>query len=114
MTTYREHPLGLLVSGIFQYVVIGIIMAVLAGVFDNTASLAKIACANALIVFSNAKVANFHHMHIWVSFGPVLERFVISPAQQQVHHSTAQIPPIMTRTLATFLRSGTGCSGRCM
>lgn len=88
LTTYRQHPLGLLVSTSFQSVVIGIIMGVLVGVFDNNASLAKIAGANAFIVLSNATVANFHHMHIWVSFGPVLERFVISPAQHQVHHST--------------------------
>lgn len=88
LTTYRQHPLGILVSTSFQSVVIGAILGVLVGVFDDTASLTKIAGANAFVVLSNATVANFHHTHIWVSFGPFLERIFISPAQHQIHHST--------------------------
>lgn len=33
--------------------------------------------------------ANLRHSHIWISFGP-FERFVISPAQHQIHHSKAE------------------------
>jgi sterol desaturase/sphingolipid hydroxylase (fatty acid hydroxylase superfamily) len=30
-----------------------------------------------------------HHSHVWVSFGPVVNRILVSPAQHQIHHSTA-------------------------
>jgi sterol desaturase/sphingolipid hydroxylase (fatty acid hydroxylase superfamily) len=33
--------------------------------------------------------ANMRHSHIWLSFGPILERIIISPAQHQIHHSKA-------------------------
>jgi sterol desaturase/sphingolipid hydroxylase (fatty acid hydroxylase superfamily) len=33
--------------------------------------------------------SHLRHSHVWLSWGPVLERVVISPAQHQVHHSTA-------------------------
>jgi sterol desaturase/sphingolipid hydroxylase (fatty acid hydroxylase superfamily) len=88
VTTYRQHPLAILVNTAFQSVVIGAILGVLVGALDSTASYAEIAGVNAFIVLSNATVANFHHSHIWISFGPVFERFFISPAQHQVHHST--------------------------
>ena len=35
----------------------------------------------------NALAANLRHTHIWLSFGPVIERVINSPAQHQIHHS---------------------------
>jgi sterol desaturase/sphingolipid hydroxylase (fatty acid hydroxylase superfamily) len=87
-TAYRQHPLGILVSASFQSVVVGALLGVLVGVLAPEASFAKIAGANAFVVMANLTVSNFHHAHIWISFGPVLERIVISPAQHQIHHST--------------------------
>jgi sterol desaturase/sphingolipid hydroxylase (fatty acid hydroxylase superfamily) len=87
-TAYRQHPLSILVTVSFQSVVVGTLLGVLVGVLDPEASFAKIAGANAFIVLANLTVSNFHHAHIWISFGPVLERIVMSPAQHQIHHST--------------------------
>jgi len=33
---------------------------------------------------------NLRHSHIWLSFGPMLERVLISPAMHQIHHSKAR------------------------
>jgi hypothetical protein len=30
---------------------------------------------------------NLHHSHIWVYFGPIIGRVIVSPAQHQIHHS---------------------------
>jgi sterol desaturase/sphingolipid hydroxylase (fatty acid hydroxylase superfamily) len=30
------------------------------------------------------------HSHVWISYGPTLSRFFISPAQHQIHHSSAE------------------------
>lgn len=48
----------------------------------------EIAGINAFLVLATLAMANFHHSHIWVSFGPWLEHLIISPAQHQIHHST--------------------------
>ena len=88
LTAYRQHPFGILVSASIQTVISGSILGLLIGVLDPDASIATIAGANAFVVVVNLTVANFHHAHIWISFGPVFERLVISPAQHQIHHST--------------------------
>lgn len=87
ITTYRQHPLSIVINTAIQSIVVGILFGVLIGVFDPDLPMATIIGANAFLVLANMTVANFHHSHIWISFGPVLERVFISPAQHQVHHS---------------------------
>lgn len=87
-TAYRQHPLGILLSASFQSVVAGTLLGLLVGVLDPQADMAEIAGVNAFVVLANLSISNFHHAHIWISFGPVLERVVISPAQHHIHHST--------------------------
>ncbi|MEL6684879.1 MAG: sterol desaturase family protein [Pseudomonadota bacterium] len=87
ITAYRAHPLSLLLLTSFNTVVIGALLGLLVGGFRPESTIWEIAGANAFVVVINMTLLNFHHSHIWVSFGPILERVVISPAQHQVHHS---------------------------
>jgi len=91
ITAYRLHPLSAAVNASFVTVVVGSLYGMLVGVFDPEATIVEIAGANAIVVIINLTLTNFHHSHIWVSFGPFWERLVISPAQHQVHHSTAPV-----------------------
>ncbi|MFK7860937.1 MAG: sterol desaturase family protein [Granulosicoccus sp.] len=34
-------------------------------------------------------LSNFRHSHVWISFGPRVSRFLVSPCMHQIHHSTA-------------------------
>ncbi|WP_256665969.1 sterol desaturase family protein [Pseudomonas sp. 8Z] len=43
-----------------------------------------------LVFIFNCLAANLRHTHIWLSFGPLLEHVLNSPAQHQIHHSDAQ------------------------
>lgn len=86
-TTYRQHPLGTVLSVLIQSALIGCIQGLLVGVLDPGAAVATIAGINACIVVANAGLAALHHSHVWLSYGPVLEHLVISPAQHQIHHS---------------------------
>ena len=45
--------------------------------------------------------ANLRHSHVWLSFGPVVERVLNSPAQHQIHHSDA--PRHFNRNFGTNL-----------
>ena len=38
-------------------------------------------------VFAYNVIGNLRHWHVWVSFGPALNRWLLSPAHHQIHHS---------------------------
>jgi len=42
-----------------------------------------------LVLIFNSLAANLRHTHVWLSFGPVVEHLLNSPAQHQIHHSDA-------------------------
>jgi sterol desaturase/sphingolipid hydroxylase (fatty acid hydroxylase superfamily) len=42
-----------------------------------------------LVFICSALAANLRHSHVWLSFGPVIEHVLNSPAQHQIHHSDA-------------------------
>lgn len=87
LTAYRQHPLSGMVSTAMTTVIFGVVFGLMVGTFSPDLSIAEIAGANAFVVLANMTVTNFLHSHIWISFGPVLERMFISPAQHQIHHS---------------------------
>ncbi|MNQ32848.1 Fatty acid hydroxylase superfamily protein [compost metagenome] len=43
-----------------------------------------------LVLILNSLAANLRHSHVWLSFGPVVEHVLNSPAQHQIHHSDAR------------------------
>jgi sterol desaturase/sphingolipid hydroxylase (fatty acid hydroxylase superfamily) len=87
ITTYRQHPLAMVVTTLAQSAIAGALQGLLIGSLTAGAEFATIAGINAFFVLANAGLAALHHSHVWLSYGPVLERIVISPAQHQIHHS---------------------------
>jgi sterol desaturase/sphingolipid hydroxylase (fatty acid hydroxylase superfamily) len=87
LTTYRVHPLAALISAAFHSVVLGVGMGLVVGALAPDMGFAEIAGANAVVVLLNATIVNLHHSQMHVSFGPIVERILISPAQHQIHHS---------------------------
>lgn len=90
LTTYRQHPAAVFISASLNSIIFGVLFGVIAGAFSPDLTMAQIAGANAFVVLANMTFTNFQHSHIWISFGPMLERIFISPAQHQIHHSTAR------------------------
>ena len=86
-TSYRSHPFFVLISSLYQSLVVGVVVGLVAGSVDGGLTLAEFGGANAFLVLSNILVSHLQHSHVWISFGPVLGRIFISPAQHQVHHS---------------------------
>jgi sterol desaturase/sphingolipid hydroxylase (fatty acid hydroxylase superfamily) len=86
ISSYRVHPVDLfvmqlcpnlatgLVSGVFFYLCAGEI-----GFYSFLGLHVCVAACNT--------IGNLRHWHVWISFGPVLGRWLISPAHHQVHHS---------------------------
>lgn len=88
ITTYRQHPLASVLTLLVQSGIVGLIQGLVLGTLGAETDIAMIAGINAFIILSNAGLSALHHSHIWLSYGPVIEHIVISPAQHQIHHST--------------------------
>lgn len=89
LTVMRAHPVENLLRNLLITVVVGVVQAVVLILVLGQIDFVTIGGANALYFLFNALGANLRHSHIWLSYGPVLEHVLISPAQHQVHHSVA-------------------------
>ena len=89
VTLFRKHPVYDLISNLVKGVLIGTLQGVLLVVFDQEAPLLMIVGVNMFYVLFNVAGSNLRHSHVWLSFGPIIEHILISPAQHQIHHSLA-------------------------
>lgn len=87
MTVYRQHPVDDFLSMTFS----ALFMGVFQGIFQYfwPSGLRAVVFMNINIVLFLFYVFgyNLRHSHIWLSYGPILSRIIISPAQHQIHHS---------------------------
>lgn len=89
MTVFRTHPVEAVLFALRTALVQGVVIALCVYLFGNTVDLATVLGANVFMFLFNATGANLRHSHVHISYGPMLERILLSPAQHQVHHSTA-------------------------
>ena len=87
LTYYRIHPVEEIVGTILSVLINGTFSGVIAFVLLEQPSLLTIFGVSAVIAVFQAAGSNLRHSHIWLSWGPVLSRILISPAQHQIHHS---------------------------
>jgi sterol desaturase/sphingolipid hydroxylase (fatty acid hydroxylase superfamily) len=87
VTAYRKHPVYDCISQVVRSCIVGALQGVLLGLFVGKLELTTIVGTNALYFAFNFLGSNLRHTHIWISYGPLLERILIAPAQHQIHHS---------------------------
>ncbi len=90
ITLSRAHPVEAVIRNVFISFLVGVVQALIVWLLVGTVSPWTIAGANAFYVMFNAAGANLRHSHIWLRYGRVLEHVFISPAQHQIHHSSAK------------------------
>ena len=88
-TVYRTHPVEGVIFALRASVTQGLAIAVFIFFFGDKADLLTVLGASVFLFAFNATGSNLRHSHVWISYGLTLERFLISPAQHQIHHSTA-------------------------
>lgn len=89
ITALRQHPVEWIVQGFFLSLTQGAVIAgFLYGLGLQPDPLAILG-APAIIFLWHLFGYNLRHSPIWLSYGPVLSRLMVSPAQHQIHHSTA-------------------------
>ena len=89
LTLYRSHPVENLIFVLRGIVVMGSVTGVFYYLFGTQAVQVQILGVNALGLLFNMLGANLRHSHVWISYGSVVERVLLSPAQHQLHHSKA-------------------------
>ena len=89
LTSFRLHPVDLLLMsvtpGIFTGLVGGVAILVTGGAVTPWQFLGMHAG-----IAGYHLISNLRHTHVWISFGPRISRFLISPAQHQIHHSASE------------------------
>ena len=86
LTVHRVHPIEMLIYFMRGLIVFGLVSGVFVYLFGSRLSGIQILGVDALGFLFNFFGSNLRHSHIWLSFG-WFERWFISPAQHQIHHS---------------------------
>lgn len=86
MTTFRAHPVDLLVMAWVPLVMTGLVTWVF-----NQITAAPVSVFTYLglhvVLFASNLIGTLRHTNVWLSYGPAWNKWLISPAQHQLHHS---------------------------
>ncbi|MDE0173537.1 MAG: extracellular solute-binding protein [Defluviicoccus sp.] len=88
-TVYRTHPVEGVLFALRATLVQAVSVAGFVFFFGDRAELVTVLGANAIIFAFNVAGSNLRHSHVRISYGRIVERVLISPAQHQIHHSAA-------------------------
>ncbi|MGC6509874.1 MAG: TonB-dependent receptor domain-containing protein [Myxococcota bacterium] len=87
LTFHRIHPFESLLYTIRSVLVTGLMAGIFYWLFRSQLSQLTLWGVPAIGFVLNAILGNFRHSHIWISFPSAVERWFLSPAQHQLHHS---------------------------
>lgn len=88
LTIYRSHPLESFLYATRMALAQGCAVGISYFLFGPTLSMLDILGANIFVFVFNMAGSNLRHSHVRWKWGDRVERWLISPAQHQIHHST--------------------------
>ena len=89
LTFHRIHPVESTLYGIRGALSTGLMAGVAFWLFRGQASEYTIAGVHGIGFTLNALTGNLRHSHVWLRFPTRVERWLLSPAQHQIHHAKA-------------------------
>ncbi|MGB0734326.1 MAG: sterol desaturase family protein, partial [Pontibacterium sp.] len=87
LTVLRTHPVEGLLFTLRSVFVQGVSIGVFVFFFGDQVSLITVLGVNLAVFIFNVAGSNLRHSHIALRYGQRVERWLISPAQHQIHHS---------------------------
>ena len=88
VTVYRVHPVEDLINACVASVLSALGASAYTASRGGDVNIIAIYGTNIVVFLFFVVAFQLRHSHIWLSYGPILERIFISPAQHQIHHST--------------------------
>ncbi|MGB0204578.1 MAG: sterol desaturase family protein [Neptuniibacter sp.] len=88
ITVFRTHPIEGILFSLRTTLVQAISIALFVFFFGSRADLVTVFGASIFAFLFNITGSNLRHSHIALGYWNWLERWLISPAQHQIHHST--------------------------
>ncbi len=89
ITVYRMHPIDDVLSVVMAGFFSGIVDALFRYFATPDIQFITVFDINMFLFIFYVAAYNLRHSHVWVSWGVILSRLLISPAQHQIHHSKA-------------------------
>ena len=90
LTVYRTHPLEAVLFSLRGTAVQAVVVAVFIFFFGSAVDLFTVLGASVFLFAFNAAGSNLRHSHVRIGYGRRLERWLMSPAQHQIHHSVEE------------------------
>ncbi len=87
LTFYRVHPIENILFGFRYSFSIGIVTGIFIYFFGSRIGVLEVLGANVFIVIFSSLGANLRHSHIPFAYFELVEKWIISPKQHQIHHS---------------------------
>ena len=87
ITADRHHPVEIIATATLTTIAYGLVNGVFIGLFGDKLTVTTLMGANVFLVVFNICGGVLRHSPFWISFGPRVEKWVISPAMHQIHHS---------------------------
>lgn len=85
-TLYRVHPIEGLLNRSRGTLTTALVAGLCAWAFPGHVRAYEILGVDALGFLWSFAGSNLRHSHVWISYGPRVERWLLSPAQHQIHH----------------------------
>ncbi len=89
ITVFRMHPVDNLLVFSMGGMLSGMALGCAVFFIGHNVVFYNVAGVNLILIFFYLVGYNLRHSHIWWSWGPFFSRIFISPAQHQIHHSSA-------------------------
>jgi sterol desaturase/sphingolipid hydroxylase (fatty acid hydroxylase superfamily) len=89
LTNERKHPVDIVLIIGMVVVVMGLWQGLVVYLLFDQVTVTKLFGLDVTVAVFHLAGAHLRHSHVWLSYGRVLDRIVISPALHQIHHSAA-------------------------
>lgn len=87
LTIFRTHPIEILIFSLRSIAVRALLIASFIFVFGEGVDLITVLGVNVGLFIFHLLGSNLRHSHVYISYWAWLEKWLISPAQHQLHHS---------------------------
>lgn len=87
ITVFRIHPFEMMFMAVITTASVALVYGVFKFFWPNQLTLVSVWGINGFLFLFYFTGYHLRHSAVWFSYGPILERILISPAQHQVHHS---------------------------